>query len=208
MKGVLKLAVGVCVVLAALAQTAAADAAAGKWKAQTCLGCHGVASYTNVYPTYHVPRLGGQHADYIVAALKAYQAGERDHDTMVAQSHRLEERDMVEIANYFAAFESAPAQPQMTVPPEVQPLVATCAACHGNDGNSPISLYPKIAGQRENYLYNSMLDYKTGKRSNPIMRGIVATLDERGMKILSKYFAANPGLSKIKLNKTHTVIGR
>ena len=47
------------------------DASAGKIKAFTCMGCHGVAGYNNAYPTYHVPKLGGQHAAYLVAALQA-----------------------------------------------------------------------------------------------------------------------------------------
>ncbi len=80
---------------------AAGNAEQGKLKAETCLGCHGVPSYTNVYPTYHVPRLGGQHADYIVAALKGYQAGERNHGTMQAQAAGMSEEDMADIGAYF-----------------------------------------------------------------------------------------------------------
>ena len=75
----------------------------GRALAETCLGCHGVPSYTNVYPTYHVPKLGGQHAEYIVAALKAYQSGERDHATMRAHSARFSEEQMRDIASYFSS---------------------------------------------------------------------------------------------------------
>ena len=195
-----------CAVVGAVAtaQTAAAgDASAGRWKAQTCLGCHGVPTYTNVYPTYHVPRLGGQHADYIVAALNAYRNGERNHATMVAQAHRLSDpRDVADVAAYFASFESAPMNPEAKIPAGIADLAATCSACHGNDGNSPLTLYPKIAGQRADYLYQSLLDYKSGKRSNPIMAGIVTVLDERGMKALSRYFASQPGLGRIVLKNT------
>ena len=52
----------------------------------TCLGCHGVVSYNNIYPTYKVPKLGNQHKDYIVSALKAYRSGERSHPTMKAHA--------------------------------------------------------------------------------------------------------------------------
>ncbi|MEN8130226.1 MAG: cytochrome c [Pseudomonadota bacterium] len=82
---------------------AAGNVEAGKPMAQTCLGCHGVPSYTNVYPTYHVPKLGGQHPDYIVAALKAYKKGERDHGTMRAQAASLSDQDMADIAAYLTA---------------------------------------------------------------------------------------------------------
>lgn len=77
----------------------------GKIKAETCLGCHGVPSYTNVYPTYHVPRLGGQHADYIVAALKGYKSGERSHGTMEAQAAGMSEEDMADIGAYFQSLQ-------------------------------------------------------------------------------------------------------
>jgi cytochrome c553 len=81
---------------------AAGDAAAGKLKASTCMGCHGIPSYNNTYPTYHVPKLGGQHAEYLVAALQAYKAGQRPHKTMQAQAQALSEQDMQDIAAYFA----------------------------------------------------------------------------------------------------------
>ena len=80
---------------------AAGDAGAGMIKGQTCLGCHGVKNYNNVYPTYHVPKLGGQHAGYLVAAMKAYKLGTRTHDTMYGNVADLTEQDMADIAAYF-----------------------------------------------------------------------------------------------------------
>jgi cytochrome c553 len=50
-----------------------------------------------------VPKLGGQHPDYIIAALKAYKAGERDHPTMQAQASTLSDQDMADVAAYFAS---------------------------------------------------------------------------------------------------------
>ena len=88
---------------APLAAQAEGDPAAGKKKAYTCLGCHGIAEYKNVYPTYHVPKIGGQTAEYIVAALVAYTNGERPHTTMHAQAATLSQQDMQDIAAYFAS---------------------------------------------------------------------------------------------------------
>ena len=67
------------------------------------MGCHGIPGYTNAYPTYPVPKLAGQNAAYIVSALKAYKAGRRNHQTMQAQASTLSEKDMEDIAAYFAA---------------------------------------------------------------------------------------------------------
>lgn len=78
------------------------DAEAGRIKASTCMGCHGINDYSNVYPTYRVPRIGGQHADYIISALQAYKSGQRKHPTMQAQASSLSEQDMADIAAFLS----------------------------------------------------------------------------------------------------------
>ncbi|MEJ2577022.1 MAG: c-type cytochrome [Gammaproteobacteria bacterium] len=85
------------------ASWAAGDPGAGRVKSEACLGCHGIATYNNVYPTYHVPKLTGQHAEYIVAALQAYQGGQRKHPTMEAQAWGMSDQDMQDIAAYWAS---------------------------------------------------------------------------------------------------------
>ncbi|MGH8280599.1 MAG: c-type cytochrome [Gammaproteobacteria bacterium] len=97
----------VAIVLACAALTvtaavhAAGDIAKGKVESQTCLGCHGITDYTNVYPTYRVPKLAGQNAAYIVHALEEYKSGARSHLTMHAQASSLSQQQMEDIAAYF-----------------------------------------------------------------------------------------------------------
>jgi cytochrome c553 len=93
------------VVAAALATSASAagDPVAGKQKNFQCMGCHGISGWKTAFPeVYHVPKLGGQHAAYIVAALKQYKAGDRDHTTMRSIAATLSEKDMEDIAAYYA----------------------------------------------------------------------------------------------------------
>lgn len=87
--------------LTSLAARADGDAAKGKIESYTCLGCHGVPNYTNVYPTYRVPKLAGQNAAYIVHALEEYKSGARRHPTMHAQASSLTTQQMQDIAAYF-----------------------------------------------------------------------------------------------------------
>ena len=82
------------------------DAEAGKVKAIPCMGCHGIPGYANVYPSFKVPKLAGQHTAYIVAALNAYKTGQRGHKTMIAQASTLSDQDMQDIAAYFASIAS------------------------------------------------------------------------------------------------------
>jgi len=86
----------------AISPVQAADVAKGESLSQTCLGCHGVPGLRNPSPVYRVPMIGGQHASYIEAALKAYKSKERSHPTMQAQAANLSESDIKDIAAYFA----------------------------------------------------------------------------------------------------------
>jgi len=82
----------------------AGDAAMGEKKKSMCAGCHGIPGYHTVFPeVYKVPKLGGQHPAYIVKALKAYQAGARNHATMRAIAASLSEKDMADLAAYYGA---------------------------------------------------------------------------------------------------------
>lgn len=67
---------------------------------------------------------------------------------------------------------------------------ATCAACHGTDGNSPVAAYPKLAGQHASYIVKQLQEYKSGVRKNEIMSGMVAALSEQDMEDLAAYFSA------------------
>ena len=73
----------------------------GKDKSETCLGCHAITGYNNVYPTYKVPKVAGQNADYIISALKAYRDKDRVHETMHANASALTDQDITDIAEYF-----------------------------------------------------------------------------------------------------------
>ena len=160
----------------------------------TCLGCHGVVSYNNIYPTYKVPKLGNQHKDYIVAALKAYRSGERSHTTMKAHAANLSDLDIDKIADYFSSFKA-----KITTPEDVKIIdeANSCVGCHGVDGNSEVPTFPRIAGQYEDYLYQSLKSYKNGKRNNAIMNGVASTLNDDQMRKLSKYFASQKGMLNI-----------
>ena len=84
------------------AACAEGDPEAGKQLGYTCLGCHGIEDYKNVYPTFPVPKLCGQNAQYLTDALRAYTAGDRAHGTMHAQAATLSDKEIQDIAAYFA----------------------------------------------------------------------------------------------------------
>jgi cytochrome c553 len=68
---------------------------------------------------------------------------------------------------------------------------APCAACHGPEGNTPIQpAYPILAGQYADYLARALEDYQTGKRKNPIMMALAASLSEQDREDLAAFFAS------------------
>ena len=88
---------------AAPATPAAGDATRGKGLTYTCRGCHGLTGYKNAYPSYHVPKIGGQSETYLRNALTEYGTGKRKHPTMQAQAESFSQQDIADIAAYLSS---------------------------------------------------------------------------------------------------------
>ena len=169
----------------------AGDPAAGAQKAYTCLGCHGVKHYVNTYPTYHVPKIAGQHEAYLISALEAYRGKLRSHTTMQANANLLTDQDIADIAAYFAGIGGKkPKKPATEVGLD---LAQTCAACHGPDGNSVAPTNPILAGQYKSYIKQALHSYKNGDRQNPIMTGFASGLSDADIAKLAEYFSDQKG---------------
>ena len=98
MKRILLSAAGLALALAALPAAAKGDPENGKALFYTCTGCHGIEDYKNAYPTYRVPKVGGQNEQYLIGALTSYKKGERKHPTMQAQAQSFTEQEIADIA--------------------------------------------------------------------------------------------------------------
>ena len=66
-----------------------------------------------------------------------------------------------------------------------------CAACHGADGAKPSAPdQPILAGQHYDYLVKALIDYKSGRRNNPIMKGFAANLSKKDIEDLAAWFSS------------------
>lgn len=177
---------------------AADDVAAGKALFETCRGCHSTPGYSNVYPTFYVPKIGGQRSDYVVAALTAYKEQQRPHGTMKTNAYDLSAKSIEKIAAYV---EANPGKKRRAAakgsPANGKKLAESCLSCHTNKledgGNIPI-----LSGQYGNYLVKAMQDYQSGKRNNPIMQSMLKGLTLQELSDISAYFASQEGLSVVK----------
>jgi cytochrome c553 len=173
--------------LAAPGLATAGDAARGAKLAYTCHGCHGIPNYRNAYPVYSVPKLGGQHAAYLVVALKEYASQDRNHATMHAQAVTMSAQDMQDITTYLTGKELKPTgRPVGTTPKAGQ----TCVACHGSEGVGILPEYPNLAGQQPDYIRQALHSYKSGTRKNAIMAGMAAALTEADIEELAGYYSS------------------
>lgn len=177
------------------AQSAGADGDTGRGKslAYTCLGCHGIEGYRNAYPSYRVPKLGGQKAAYLTIALKGYRDGTRTHPTMSAQAASLTDQDIADTASYLASLGTSTVAAGGVSNSTFEPAAA-CAACHGQNGISLSPSWPTLAGQHEDYLVHALNQYRDGSRKDPVMVPMAATLTDDLVLQLAKYFAGLEGL--------------
>lgn len=171
--------------------SAAGDPELGKKKFYTCEGCHAVPGYTNTYPTYHVPRIGGQHAAYVVSALNEYKNGTRKHSSMKGNVDNLGDQDIQDIAAFVSKYRGMNSELPTTGDVAAgKEKSAVCTSCHGESGNSENPMFPRLAGQYESYLIRVLHEYKSGARANPMMMGFAAMLEEDDIKNLAAYYAS------------------
>ena len=86
---------------------------------------------------------------------------------------------------------------------------AACGGCHGFDGNSPIAMYPKLAGQNEAYIVKQVKDFKANTtRQNPIMFGMVAALSAEDAADIGAYFQSQSVKEVAAFDETKLVAGR
>ena len=186
----------VAAVLTVSVAEADGDPDRGAVLADTCLGCHGIPGQRNGYPSYRVPKLGGQHAEYLVLGMQGYKNLSRAHLTMRAQAATLTEQDMRDLAAYFVSdtdMEAGSAASSTQIA-RGKAKAAVCAACHGATGVSETPNWPTLAGQHKDYLVEAMVQYRTGRRDDPVMAGQVINLSEDDIDDLAAFYAAQPGL--------------
>lgn len=176
-------------------------------KIEMCVGCHGIVGYQASFPEVHrVPKIAGQSAKYIAAALNAYKTGDRKHPTMRGIADTLSEQDIADISAYYeklGAENRKPAPEKASREPDAQVAAllqkAACASCHGANLSKPIDpSYPKIAGQYADYLFVALKAYKQENnpavgRNNGVMGAIAKQFSNAELKALANYIHSLQG---------------
>jgi cytochrome c553 len=171
----------------------AADTAAGKEKAEMCVGCHGDGGISQ---TENIPSLAGQPDQFIQWQLVFFRGGSRKNEQMQPIAEQIGNEDIRTLGAYFAAL-----TPPRTTTPDDNPDLSKkgaqaaagrrCASCH-TDSYAGTKAVARLAGQREEYLLKALHDYKSGVRSGgagAAMTDVAYPLSDEEITALAHYLA-------------------
>jgi cytochrome c553 len=194
------LIVAFSVVIPVATMAAEGNPATGKARAEAagCFVCHGVdgvATENGLAVDKNVPNLAGEPDLYLQFQLVFFRKGVRKNEVMNAMAEQLSDDDLRNVSAYFASLPApnAPAPPDAA--PEDTELGAKvaqaihCTNCHG-DHFEGVDNIARLAGQREDYAYKALRDFKSGDRTSTGAAGmaeVVYPLGDLEMKALAHY---------------------
>jgi cytochrome c553 len=177
----------------ALSSAHAADIAAGKEKAELCVGCHGENGISQME---NMPSLAGQPDQFIQWQLVYFRAGARKNEQMQPIVEQINNEDIRNLGAYFASLpppknEKPDDDPELSKRGAQAAAGRRCASCH-LDNYAGTKGVARLAGQREDYLLKALRDYKAGLRSGggqAAMAEVAFPLHEEEIVALSHYLA-------------------
>ena len=182
-----------CAAMLCGASARAADIAAGKEKAELCVGCHGEGGISQME---NIPSLAAQPDQFIQWQLVFFRAGTRKNEQMQPIVEQLNNDDIRNLGAYFASL-APPKNPKPDDDPNLSKKGAQaangrrCASCH-TDSYAGTKAVARIAGQREEYLVKALHDYKSGVRAGggmAAMADVAYPLSEEEIEALAHYLA-------------------
>jgi cytochrome c553 len=171
----------------------AADAAAGKEKAELCVACHGEGGISQ---TDNIPSLAGQPDQFIQWQLVFFRSGTRKNEQMQPIVEQISNDDIRSLGAYFASLDPPKASkpddnPDLSQKGAQAAAGRRCASCH-TDTYAGTKAVARIASQREDYLLKALHDYKSGVRSGggmAAMAEVAYPLSEEEITALAHYLA-------------------
>ena len=189
-------AVGVAIAVFSSSLAHAADVAAGKEKAELCIGCHGENGISQME---NIPSLAGQQDQYLQWQLVFFRAGSRKNEQMQPIVEQLNNEDIRNLGAYFASLTPPPSpaddNPDLSAKGKQAAAGRRCASCH-TDNFAGTKAVARLTGQREEYLLKALRDYKSGQRiggAQAAMADVAYPLSDEEIQALAHYLAHYAG---------------
>lgn len=162
-----------------------------------CVSCHGANGNSTITAN---PKLAGQHAAYIAKQLDNFKGADRSGTPMTAFASAMTEDDVKNVAAYLNTQKpkQGAAKNKDTVELGKQiyrggiaeKSVPACAGCHSPNGAGIPALFPRLAGQHQDYTYAQLSNFSKGTRKNSIqMTTIAKRMSDDEMKAVADYVA-------------------
>ena len=166
-----------------------------------CVACHGLDGMSAVSAN---PNIAGMPAQYIAKQLEHFKSGQRKNALMQGMSANLSESDMKALGQYYfmqrakpnaKSFDKELAEAgqkiyRMGIP---ESKVPACSGCHGGAGSGIPAVYPRLAGQWQEYTLGALKNFAAGERKNTQMQAISGRMREKEMQAVAEYIAGMRG---------------
>lgn len=171
----------------------------GRDLATPCVACHG-ADGNSAIPSY--PSIAGQNARYLLQQMQLMRSGERPAPLMAGQLDAMSDRDLADLAAYYAAQTAQIGQAKADRLALGKAIyrggllakgVPACSACHAPDGSgNPLAGFPRLSGQQVDYVVDQLRAYREGLRTTDdaysgMMRQTVANLTDGELAAVANY---------------------
>ena len=161
------------------------DLSRGEPLTAACGGCHGPRGVSTDAAT---PSLAAQDPGYLISATKAYGKTRR-HDGMQRAVAGLSDKDIEDMAAFYATQRSKPAESGRTL---IKELTEKCNRCHSDDVANAAIAIPKIGGQDKEYLVMALRSYRDDKRISSVMHNMSMPYSDSIIEGLASFYASQP----------------
>ncbi len=162
-----------------------------------CISCHGAAGNSTIAQN---PKLAGQHADYLIKQFASFSGPTRNNAVMTMIAKALTPEDINNLSAYLSKQVAKPGAAknkdllekgkQIYRAGIATIAVPACAGCHGPTGAGIPGMFPRLAGQHQDYTIAQLTNFHSGVRSNSIeMRAITHRMSEEEIKAVADYIA-------------------
>ena len=166
-----------------------------------CVACHGLNGMSAVSAN---PNIAGMPVQYIAKQLELYQSGQRKNAVMQGMAANLSESEMKALGQYYFSQRAQPNAKalnkeladagqkiyRMGIP---ESKVPACSGCHGGAGSGIPAVYPRLAGQWQEYTLGALKNFAAGERKNTQMQAISGRMREKEMQAVAEYIAGMRG---------------